>query len=128
MKIFISSEFINKKVLILFLSVFLSTHAFGKYVTQLNTEGVEITKFFTHGNGAISLYISGAVENLDECTSTFRVYIPHDIAGKDTMVSAALMAFASGKKVGFHGSGCSTTTFWGGTVDVPIIDNLWIVK
>ena len=98
------------------------------YITKLSTHGVEITKFFTHESGAVSLYISGNVDNLDNCTSTFRVYIPHDLPGKDAMVSLALTAFVSGKKVGFHGSGGSTTHFWGGTVDVPIVNNMWIVK
>jgi hypothetical protein len=118
----------NKKILILFTCMVVSTNVFAKYITQLNTQGVEITKFFTHQSGAVSLYISGTVENLDQCTSTFRVYIPHDLPGKDVMISTALAAFSSGKKVGFHGSGCSTTSFWGGTVDVPIVNNMWIVK
>ena len=118
----------NKKIVIALACMIASTNVFAKYITHLNTEGVEITKFFTHKSGAVSLYISGSVDNLDKCTSTFRVYIPHDLPGRDVMVSTALAAFASGKKVGFHGSGCSTTTFWGGTVDVPIVDNMWIVK
>ncbi len=88
--------------------------------------GVEITKILAHESGAVSLYISGPVQNLDQCTSTFRVYIPSDIPGKGAMLSTALMAFASGRKIGIHGSGCSTTVFWGGTVDVPIVNNLWV--
>tara|TARA_B110001452_G_scaffold249067_1_gene236307 strand:+ start:544 stop:783 length:240 start_codon:yes stop_codon:yes gene_type:complete len=75
-----------------------SITAHAKYITSLSGPGVEITRFFTHGNGAVSLYIPGTVANLDGCTSTFRVYIPQDLPGKDTLVSAALMAFASGKK------------------------------
>ncbi|MCG7560816.1 MULTISPECIES: hypothetical protein [Pseudoalteromonas] len=118
----------KKKLLVLFTCMLASTSAFGKYITHLNSSGVEITRFFTHENGAVSLYISGAVDNLDECTSTFRVYIPHDLPGKNIMVSSALAAFASGKKVGFHGSGCRTTSFWGGTQDVPIVNNMWIIK
>ncbi|PAJ71632.1 hypothetical protein CJF42_25690 [Pseudoalteromonas sp. NBT06-2] len=118
----------NKKILTLVTCLIVSTNVSAKYITNLGTQGVEITKFFTHQSGAVSLYISGTVENLDQCTSTFRVHIPHDLAGKDVMVSTALAAFASGKKVGFHGSGCSTTSFWGGTVDVPIVNNMWIVK
>jgi hypothetical protein len=114
---------------LLFLILFIvSTFSSAKYITSLSGSGVEITKYFTHENGAVSLYISGAVQNLDGCTSTFRVYIPHNIAGKDILVSTALTAFVSGKKVGFHGSGCSTTSFWGGTVDVPIVNNLWVHK
>lgn len=76
--------------------------------------------------GLISKQLSKPVKNLDQCSSTFRVFIPQDLPGKDVLVSAAMMAFSSGKKVGFHGSGCSTTVFWGGIVDVPIINNLWI--
>lgn len=97
-----------------------------KYITPLSGPGVEITRVFIHRTGAISLYISGETENQDKCTSTYRVYIPHDLPGKDLMLSIALTAKASGQKVGFHGSGCSTTAFWGGTVDVPIVDNMWM--
>ncbi|ALU45946.1 hypothetical protein [Pseudoalteromonas rubra] len=118
----------KKKILILFTCMLASANASAKYITHLNSDGVEITRFFTHKNGAVSLYISGSVDNVDKCTSTFRVYIPHDLPGKDVMVSSALTAFASGKKVGFHGSGCSTTTFWGGATDVPVVDNMWIIK
>ncbi len=107
-------------------SVLVSMPVYAKYVTPLNGPGVDITRFFVHESGAVSLYISGSTINSDGCTSTFRVYIPHDVAGKDTMLSAALMAFASGKKIGIHGSGCSTTAFWGGTKDVPIVNNLWV--
>lgn len=115
-----------KYVLTIIILAIFSVGTNAKYVTSLGGPGVEITRFFTHQNGAVSLYISGPVLNSDECTSTFRVYIPHDLPGKDTMVSAAMMAFVSGKKIGLHGSGCSTTRFWGGTVDVPIINNLWV--
>jgi len=118
----------NRKLLVLCVGALMISPSFAKYITPLNGPGVEITRYFTHSNGAVSLYISGATINLDECTSTFRVYIPHDLAGQDILASTALAAFHSGKKVGFHGSGCSTTTFWGGTVDVPIVDNLWVFK
>ena len=90
-----------------------SGQSFAKYVTPLNGSGVDVTKVFVHVSGSVSLYISGAVQNLDQCTSTFRVYIPHDLPGKDAMLSAALMASASGKKIGLHASGCSTTAFLG---------------
>lgn len=99
-----------------------------KYITKQNTSGVEIDSYFAHSNGAVSLIISGSVENLDECTSATRVYIPHDIPGKELLVSVSLSAFMSGKRVGFHGSGCGTTPFWGGSIDVPIVDNMWVIK
>ena len=108
------------------LGMIVSGSAYAKYITPLNGPGVEVTRVFIHENGGISLYISGATQNLDQCTSTFRVYIPHTVAGKDAMLSVALTAKASGKKIGIHGSGCSTTSFWGGTVDVPIVNNLWM--
>lgn len=66
----------DKKILIMLTCLLVSTNVFAKYITQLSNQGVEITKFFTHKNGAVSLYISGTVENLDKCTSTIRVYIP----------------------------------------------------
>jgi hypothetical protein len=111
-------------VVILILLASAISHA--RYVTHLNGPGVEITRFFAHGNGGVTLYISGSIQNLDECNTTYRVYIPHDLPGKDTIVSTALMAYASGRKIGLHGSGCSTTPFWGGSGgEVPIINNLW---
>jgi hypothetical protein len=116
------------KLVVLLFTLIVSSSSFAKYVTTLSGPGVEITKFFTHSNGAVSLFIVGVTKNLDECTSTFRVYIPHDLDGRHNLVSAALMAFASGKKIGLHASTCSTTAFWGGSVDVPIIDNLWVLQ
>ena len=116
----------NKLVVGFLLATLTSAPAFAKYVTPLGGPGVEITRVFVHKSGAVSLYISGTVQNLDACSSTFRVYIPEDLAGKDLMLSVALMAYATGKRIGMHGSGCNTTPFWGGTVDVPIIDNLWV--
>ncbi|WP_072681509.1 hypothetical protein [Arcobacter sp. LA11] len=116
-----------KKLFFYFIiSVFISVSVNAKYITPLNGPGVEITRYFAHKNGGVSLYISGPVLNSDGCTSAFRVYIPNDLPGKDILISSALMAFSSGKKIGIHGSGCSTTNFWGGAVDVPIVDNLWV--
>lgn len=43
------------------------------------------------------------------------VYIPPTATAKDEMLSLALFAYASGKRVGFHDSGCSTTLFGGST-------------
>ncbi len=53
-------------------------------------------------------------------------YIPPDVIGKDAMLSVASTAKPTGKKIGIHGSGCGTTPFWGGTVDVPLVNNLWM--
>ena len=115
-----------KILAVIFVTLFVSLPTQAKYITSLGGPGVEITRVFVHESGAISLYITGSVLNLDECSSTFRVYIPENAPAKDTMLSTALMAFASARKVGFHGSGCSTTPFWGGTVDVPVVNNLWV--
>ncbi|MFL0800359.1 MAG: hypothetical protein K6L80_07930 [Agarilytica sp.] len=116
----------NKIFFGILLSMAISFPAQAKYITHLSGPGVDVTRVFVHQSGAVSIYISGEVANLDECTSTFRVYIPETVAGKDAMLSVALMAHASGRKIGMHGSGCSTTQFWGGTVDVPIVNNLWV--
>lgn len=118
----------NRIIFGLLTFVVISTPASAKYITGLNGPGVEVTRVFIHQSGAISLYISGEVDNLDNCTSTYRVYIPQDVPGKDQMLTVALTAHSTGKKIGLHGSGCSTTAFWGGTVDVPIVNNLWILK
>lgn len=117
-----------KKLIIgMLVASFVGLPVHAKYVTPLNGSGVDITKVFIHRSGAVSLYISGVTLNLDECKSTFRVYIPETVAGKDAMLSVALTAYASGKKIGIHGSGCSTTPFWGGSLDVPIVNNLWML-
>lgn len=104
--------------------VAVTVHA--NYVTPLDSSGVEVTRVFIHESGAISIYISGKTQNLDKCSSTFRVYIPETVAGRKEMLSVVLTAQASNRKIGIHGSGCSTTTFWGGHVDVPVVDNLWM--
>lgn len=117
-----------KAIVSLLALIIISPSVSAKYITPLNGPGVEITRVFVHDTGAISLYISGTVDNLDNCTSTFRVFIPHDLAGKDEMLTVALTAHTTGKKIGLHGSGCSTTNFWGGTVDVPIINSLWMFQ
>ena len=121
------TEIIMKNIIIgIFITSLMSMPAYAMYVTPLAGPGVDVTRVFIHKSGAVSIYISGDTQNLDKCTSTFRVYIPETVAGKDAMLSVALMAHASGKKIGIHGSGCSVTQFWGGTVDVPIVDNLWV--
>lgn len=113
----------------LIISLF-STSSLAKYVTPLGGPGVEITKYFTHESGGVTLYISGNKINLDNCAATYRVYIPHDLdpTGRNSLASAALTAFVSGKNIGLHASKCQTTPFWGGTEEVPIINNLWIFK
>ncbi|MFT5083882.1 MAG: hypothetical protein ACI9Y1_001934, partial [Lentisphaeria bacterium] len=107
------------KIFAVFFLFLTGSPAYSKYITPLGGPGVDVTRVFIHQNGAISIYIAGETANLDECTSTFRIYIPATVEGKDAMLSVALMAYASGKKIGAHASNCGTTPFWGGTVDVP---------
>ncbi len=97
-----------------------------KYFTPLNGPGVEITRYFTHSGGGVTLYISGSVQNLDKCAVTDRVHLKGDLPGHKAMVSAALAAFVSGKKIGMHASGCEQIPFWGGGTMTPIINNLWV--
>lgn len=115
-----------KKFLICLMLFLATSSAHAKYITALNGAGVSIERVFVHESGAVSIYISGDIVNLDQCTSTFRVYIPPTAIAKGEMLSLALFAYASGKRVGFHGSGCSTTPFWGGTQDVPVVNNMWV--
>jgi len=99
-----------------------------KYFTPLDGPGVTITRFFTHSGGGVTLYISGSVQNLDGCPVTNRVHLKGNLEGHKNMVSAALMAYASGKKIGLHAQGCELIPFWGtsGGGAVPIINNLWV--
>ena len=115
-----------KKILICLMLFLVTNSVHAKYITALNGAGVTIERVFVHESGAVSIYINGGIANLDQCTSTFRVYIPPTAKSKDEMLSLALFAYASGKRVGFHGSGCSTTPFWGGTQDVPVVNNMWV--
>jgi len=99
-----------------------------KYFTPLGGPSVKITRFFTHSGGGVTLYISGSVQNLDGCPVTDRVHLKGDLKGHQNMVSAALMAYASGKEIGLHAQGCELIPFWGtsGGGAVPIINNLWV--
>ncbi|AQW61489.1 MULTISPECIES: hypothetical protein [Vibrio] len=100
-----------------------------KYFTALNSEGVEITRIHNHANGGLTLYISGSIVNLDNCTVTSRVHLKGDLKGHDNMVSAALMAFATGKRIGLHASGCEIIPFWGTSGGLtPVISDLWVLN
>ena len=124
--VLIEKDILIKNLLLCLALLLTVCSAEAKYITALNGQGVLIERVFVHESGAISIYIAGELKNLDNCTATFRVYIPPTATAKDEMLSLALFAYASGKRVGFHGSGCSTTSFWGGTQDVPIVNNMWV--
>ena len=98
------------------------------YMTDLGAPEATITQVFTHSGGGVTLFISGAPENPDTCDSPGLVHLKGDLPGHNQMVSAALTAFAAGKKVGLYTVGCEIIPFWGGTQDHPIISNLWVAQ
>ncbi|TQV86923.1 hypothetical protein [Aliikangiella coralliicola] len=118
-----------KKILLVALVgiCFLGQNANAKYFTDYNA-GVTITRIHVHSGGGITLHISGAVKNLDGCAVTDKVHLKGNLAGHQNMLSHAMMAFTTGKKVGLHASGCEVIPFWGGGLMTPIIDNLWVFK
>jgi hypothetical protein len=113
----------------LLITVFLilSSSAFADYFTPLDGPGVTIEKMHFHDQGGVTLHISGAVQNLDNCAVTSRVHIPKDLPGLNNMLSASLMAYTMNKKIGLHVSGCESIPFWGsGGGLTPIVKNLWV--
>ena len=107
--------------------LFLSSSAFADYFTPLDGPGVTIVKMHFHDQGGVTLHISGAVQNLDDCSVASRVHIPKDLSGLNNMLSASLMAYTTGKKIGLHVSGCESIPFWGsGGGLTPIVKNLWV--
>ncbi len=119
-----------KNIFNLLVALFITSGASGQYFTPLGGPGVQVTRFFTHSGGGVTLYISGEVKNLDDCPVTTRVHLKGDLPGHQNMISAALMAFASGKRIGLHASGCEYIPFWGGSGggQVPVINNLWVFE
>lgn len=117
-----------KKSFFVYLLILLVPVAHARYISPLSGPGVEVKRVFVHEDGAITLYIAGNIVNLDSCSATYRVYIPGSLPGKEAMTSVALVAMLSKKTIGLHGSGCSTTPFWGGTETVPVVNNLWIFE
>lgn len=121
-----------KKYLILVITTLTLTFSFisnAKYFTNYHSIGVEITRIHNHSNGAVTLIISGDVDNLDQCAVTTRVHLKGDLDGHKQMAASAMLAFASGKKVGLHASGCEIIPFWGASGGLtPVINNLWLLK
>ena len=88
------------------------------YLTPLGT-GVEIHKIHAHPTGAITLWVNGAgIANPDNCGSTNLVHI-EATGGYETLVSMALTAYVSGKKIGLWSTQCSTIPFLGGADNLP---------
>ena len=73
----------------------------------------------------MTLWVSG-LDNPDGCGDTTLVHIKSTLDGYKEMAASAMMAYASGQKIGLWSTGCETLPFWGGTVTRPIIHTLWI--
>ena len=118
------------KLLIACLLTLCSSHLFAYgYLTDLNGPGVRIERYFVHHAGGVSLLLKDALpHNPDGCGSTKHVFIKGDKPGHQVMVSAALAAFAAGKKIGLHGYGCEIVPFWGGTSTRPTVSELWVFE
>ena len=82
-------------------------------MTDLGAPEATITQVFTHGSGAVSLFISGAPDNPDSCNDPGIVHLKGNLAGHNQVVSTILMAFAAGKKIGLYSGGCEVIPFWG---------------
>lgn len=96
------------------------------YITDFSGEGVSVYKYFVHTTGAVTFFVTGAQHNPDGCYSIGQFHIKSDTTGRKEMISALMMAFAAGKKVGLYSSKCEVIPFWGGTNEYPIISNLWV--
>jgi hypothetical protein len=115
-----------KYLVVLFMvSLFATQGAHGSgYLTPYGT-GVTIIKYHVHGEGGITLWVSG-LSNPDGCGGTSLAYITHTLPGYKTMVAAAMMAHALGKKIGLYGSGCSGLPFWGAQTTYPDVIDVWV--
>ena len=115
----------KRSVALLLVSLFMAHGASaGGYLTPYGT-GVTVAKYHVHGEGGITLWVSG-LNNPDSCADTTLVHIPPTLPGYKTMVAAVMTAQATGKKVGLYSSNCSRIPFWGGTITYPIISNAWV--
>lgn len=96
------------------------------YLTALD-QGVVVNRYLMHSGGGMTIWVSG-ISNPDGCGRSDMVHLKGDLVGHDKMVAAVLAASASGRKVGFWSTGCEIIPFWGGTVTVPIVANLWVIE
>lgn len=122
-----------KKILFIALSALITStpiqsFAYG-YLTYLSGPGVTIKTYFVHNEGGVSLILNEAIPlNPDNCGITNHVYLKPSQAGHHAMVSAALAAFAAGKRIGLHGHNCEIIPFWGGSQTVPTVSELWVFQ
>jgi hypothetical protein len=102
------------------------------YLTALRT-GIAVSEYMVNNNtgsgglGGLTIWVSG-IDNPDGCTGTAMVHIKNSASGYKEMFAAVLTAVASGKKIGFHSSGCEQLPFWGGGTTYPIVTDIWIVN
>jgi len=115
-----------KRLLVSFIILLATNVHSAGYLTNLNSPKISITKIFSHSNGAITLFVTGVDLNPDECGLVSHLHIKADNLGFKNMLSLALSAQATGKKIGVYSSGCEVIPFWGGTVKRPIVRELWI--
>lgn len=118
-----------KFLYIVFLSIVLSSNAFASgYLVPLG-QGVTIQKVHAHGEGGVTLWVgSSEIQNPDSCDRLDKVHIKPTEPGYQTMLTVAMTAYASNKKVGFWSPNCAIIPFWGGTKTFPIVNNLWITE
>lgn len=97
------------------------------YLTPLGS-GVTIQKILAHENGGFTIWVdSASVSNPDGCGDTSKLHVRASTPGHDTMLSVALAAYISGRKVGMWSrTGCDIIPFWGGLHTRPIVSDLWI--
>jgi hypothetical protein len=105
------------------------------YLTPFGT-GVAVTDYMVNNNvgyggsaiGITILLSPNAVNNPDSCGSTALLHIKSSAHGYKEMVAAVMAAVASGRRIGFHSSGCELLPFFGGTTTYPIVTDLWVVN
>lgn len=117
-----------KTLLILVAMIVVSPAAFANgYLVPLGS-GVTIQKIHAHENGGFTMWVNPAsVSNPDNCGDTTLLHVPASTPGHDTMLSVALAAYMSGRKVGMWSRyGCAIIPFWGGSTTRPQVSDLWI--
>ena len=101
-------------------------HASG-YLHTLWT-GTLVQSIHSYDNQIVIKFVEHAPHNPDGCDVTYMAYINDTSKNYSQVLTIALAAQASGKKLGVWSRKCSVIPFWGGTNTVPHIDALWIVE
>ena len=117
-----------KTLLILVASIAFSPAAFASGYLSPSGSGVSIQKIHAHENGGFTMWVHPAhVSNPDGCGGTSLLHVPASTPGYDTLLSVALAAYVSGRKLGLYSRyGCAVIPFWGGTTTRPLVSDLWI--